>query len=199
MKDFFIEIQKGAKESRNPNAKFASGDHCKFCPCAGGCPQQKKDALAVTKATFTPVGKVELPKIEMLSQEQIKRVLDNSDTISSWLKDVEKFVENQLVSGKKFEGYKLVQKRSNRKWRDESTLEEKLMDFAVDPHEKVLKGITQIETELKDTLEKKELEKLMDELTFKPDAGPTLAPISDKRKEYVKAKDVFEVHKSFLD
>ena len=90
---------------------------------------------------------------------------------------------DRVLNGEKFEGYKLVEGRSNRKWVDdaEKILKNKLGE---DAYEKKLIGITAAGKKLK----KDEVE----ELTYKPEGKLQLVPTSDKRKEVTKIIDHFD-------
>jgi hypothetical protein len=117
-----------------------------------------------------------------LNDEQLKLILDNKKLIEDFLKSVEQHIYDRLLDGEKFEGYKLVEGRSNRKWADdaEEVLKNKLGE---DAYEKKLIGITAAGKKLK----KDEVE----ELTYKPEGKLQLAPASDKRKEVTKTIDCF--------
>ena len=84
----------------------------------------------------------------------------------------------------KVDGYKLVAKRSNRKWRKDPFIETKLQDIlGEDAFDKKLIGIPKAEKLIKKLGESPEA--LLHGLYEKPDAGVILAPEEDKRKEVV--------------
>ena len=88
-----------------------------------------------------------------------------------------------LPNGEKFEGFKVVEGRSNRKWNDtaEEKLEEELADKAW-THKLI--GIGEAEKLLK--------KEIVNELTYKSPGKLTLVPESDKRKAFDDVKDQFE-------
>jgi hypothetical protein len=97
------------------------------------------------------------------------------------LKAVEASVFDQLDQGVEFNGYKLVEGRSIRKWNAKA--EHKLIrKLGTKAYSRKLIGIGAAEKELgKDFIK---------ELTIKPEGKPTLAPSSDKRSAI--DSDLFE-------
>jgi len=134
-------------------------------------------AQEVLRTDFTVVP----PKPELLTQEQLLRVLEMQDLISSWLKDVAAHAQKLLESGESLPGWKLVQKKSNRKWKDEKEAITQLLKWekVLGIFEKALKSPAKIEKALKT----KGLQDQIDlaALVEKPDTGLTIAPASDRR------------------
>lgn len=118
-----------------------------------------------------------------LSNKQIKLILDNKKLITKFLKDVEEDTLERLLEGEKIEGYKLVRKKSTRKWTDEAEefLVSKLEDKA---YNKKLIGLT----ESKKVLTKDEIELY----TYKSKGGIELAPDTDKREDIIDITEQFE-------
>ena len=180
---FAKTLKKGVKACEAKNPKLKEGEWCRFCPAQAVCPQLEKKALEVAKAEFSGEAIV-LPEPNDLSIVDIKRVLDFSGVLSSWLKAVESYAFNELERGQSIEGYKLVKKRANRKWiDDEDMIVRKLRDaMGVHPGDT---GIGLIYSELK-LKSPAQVEKLIDKnlvasLCETPDNGNTMVPVSDKR------------------
>ena len=90
------------------------------------------------------------------------------------------------MKGKKFDGWKVVEGRSNRKYLDEIKVADTLKDAGYDEaaiYEKKLYGITAMQK----LLGKKTFEGLLNNLIIKPQGKPVLAPESDNRPEYSSA------------
>lgn len=180
---------KKANEALTPNAPRTPGEkQCKWCKAKDGngalgippCAALKKHTEDTILSTFEDLNKDIMTN--KLNDEQLKLILDNKKLIEDFLKSVEQHIYDRLLDGEKFEGYKLVEGRSNRKWADdaEEVLKNKLGE---DAYEKKLIGITAAGKKLK----KDEVE----ELTYKPEGKLQLAPASDKRKEVTKTIDCF--------
>ena len=105
----------------------------------------------------------------------------------SWGNDIKEYALQQTQSGVHFDGWKIVEGRSNRKFTDEATVASKVKDAGYDPYEKKLLGITAMST----MLGKKKFEELLGELVYKPPGKPTLVPESDKRPVMNTAQEDF--------
>jgi len=153
---------------------------CRWCRAAATCPALYQRSLELVGGDFEV-----LPDVETLTDQQIRFVLDNKGLLTDWLKRVEDHVFATLNEGGSFEGYKMVEGRSVRKWNDSAAdvLQEKLGDAA---WEKKLIGIGVAER----LLGKKEIAELG--ITDKPEGKPTLAPESDKRPALGSVADDFE-------
>ena len=106
----------------------------------------------------------------------------------SWGNDIKDYALQQAQSGVHFEGWKIVEGRSNRKYTDENAVADTVKDAGFNPYEKKLLGITAMST----LLGKKKFEELLGGLIYKPPGKPTLVPESDKRPAMNTAKDDFK-------
>jgi hypothetical protein len=173
---------KKANEALTPNAPRTPGEkQCKWCNAKATCPALKKHTEDTILSSFEDLNKDIM--FNELNDKQLKLILDNKNLIEDFLKSVEQHIYDRVLNGEKFEGYKLVEGRSNRKWVDdaEEVLKNKLGE---DAYEKKLIGITAAGKKLK----KDEVE----ELTYKPEGKLQLVPASDKRKEVTKTIDHFD-------
>ena len=85
----------------------------------------------------------------------------------------------EAVKGKKWNGYKLVEGKSSRKYTDEKKVAEKIIKAGYDPYDKSVLGITAMEK----MLGKKKFGELLSGLVEKPQGKPALVPESDARPE----------------
>lgn len=115
---FAEELLDAAARTIEPDAPLAVGDHCRFCKAIAVCPAQKANAQAVAQTEF---GIIEgtLPVPERLSIDELTRLLEEFPIIEGWMRAVRVHLENKLNAGEKVPGFKLVEKRANRAWRDE--------------------------------------------------------------------------------
>lgn len=169
------ELVPAMKETENPKAIIQLGDWCTFCPVKAHCP-----ALAEAMTDFAiPTD----PK--KLSGELLGKKLMNLYAIASLIPQYEKIAFERALRGTKVQGFKLVNKKANRKFRDTikvDGVEVPIVEFA-----RAKFG--------DDAFTKPELlgppgiEKLPDgkvfvaQCAFTPITGLTLAQSSDKRKE----------------
>ena len=101
--------------------------------------------------------------------------------IGTYLKSVEDYALDYANKGNKVEGYKLVARRSNRKWVDEAVVQKKFGKISTRTVVEVLSP-SQLETVLKTTMTGKEAKQVVEPLTFKPDTGNVLVPDDDARE-----------------
>ncbi|MBE6061810.1 MAG: DUF2800 domain-containing protein, partial [Clostridium sulfidigenes] len=93
----------------------------------------------------------------------------------------------QAVSGKEWNGWKLVEGRSNRKYTNEAAVIQAVSEAGFDPYEKKLLGITALQK----LLGKSRFDELLTGFIEKPQGKPTLVPESDKRPAMNNAKNDF--------
>ena len=171
------DLLKWANEVLAPTAQlaytgkgeFKAGDHCQFCKVKATCRKRAEYNLELAKYDF------EMPAT--LDDIEIAAILAKVDEMISWGNDIKEYALQQAQSGVHFDGWKIVEGRSNRKFTDEATVAFRVTDAGYDPYEKKLLGITAMST----LLGKKKFEELLGELVYKPPGKPILVPESDKR------------------
>lgn len=149
--------------------EFKAGDHCQFCKVKATCRKRAEYNLELAKYDF------EMPAT--LDNIEIASILAKVDEMISWGNYIKEYSLQQAQSGVHFDGWKIVEGRSNRKFTDEAAVASKVKGAGYDPYEKKLLGITAMST----MLGKKKFEDLLGELVYKPPGKPTLVPESDKR------------------
>ncbi len=149
--------------------EFKAGAHCQFCKVKATCRKRAEYNLELAKYDF------EMPAT--LDDTEIAAILEKVDEMISWGNDIKEYALQQAQSGVHFEGWKVVEGRSNRKYTDEEAVAFKVKDAGFDPYEKKLLGVTAMST----LLGKKKFEELLGGLIYKPPGKPALVPESDKR------------------
>ena len=153
--------------------EFKAGDHCRFCRVRATCRARAEMNMKLACYDFK-----EPP---LLTDEEIVEVLDAADEYMKWISDLQGYALDQAVnSGKKWPGYKLVEGRSYRRYKDQDKVAEALIAAGYkedEIYEKVLLGITKMER----AVGKKKFNELLAGLIEKPPGKVKLAPESDKR------------------
>lgn len=161
--------------------EFCAGDHCRFCRAKAVCKARADKNLELAKYEFE--------KPNTLDNNDIAYILSKVDELVNWAGDVKEFALEQALNGEEFEGYKVVEGRSNRKYTDveviATTLEENGYTDIFKPKE--LLTLTNMEK----LVGKKKLNELVGKYIEKPVGKPTLVPITDKREPYNPAKADF--------
>ncbi len=173
------DLLPAAKRTTDPKAPLVAGDWCRFCPAMAVCPELTKASLEVARVEFSQdPATVTLPDPEQLSDAEIARVLQFSDIISAWAKQVAGYAQNVLETGGAIDGYKLVAKRAVRRWIDDTSAEAELHKFFGKSIYTAPKLKSPAQVEKLPGCSKDLLEGLWE----KPEAGVTIAPAADRRK-----------------
>lgn len=177
-------MKERAAETAKPDAPLTAGEWCQFCKAMAVCPEIAKEAAESAMVEFGAVVEgpkqtpISLPQPDALTDEQLCRVLDFTKILGAWSKEVEAYVLQRMESGVAMPGYKLVKKKSNRFWLDESSTIDFLhrqygKDIYTEPKLK-----TPAQAEKLPGMNKAALANYWD----KRDTGVTIAPLTDKRK-----------------
>lgn len=110
-----------AKLTEQDDAPFAAGDWCKFCKLAPTCGALQAHALEIAKAEFTEEG-VDVADIESMTPEEGARVLARLTVLENWCAKVREHWHDKAMAGETVPGFKLVEKRAVRKWKDEAAV-----------------------------------------------------------------------------
>lgn len=159
------------------------GDHCRFCKVAAKCKALAAHTLEVSKDTTEP---------GLMSLDEIAKLLPHFATIKSWISSVEEFALEAALEGDTIPGYKIVEGKSNRKFKSEEEVKKALKDAGI-PEDSYLKPRElKTITDLEKTLTKKGFKTILGDLVIKPEGKPTLVEESDPREPFSKAKNDFK-------
>jgi len=172
--NFGIRLKAKALKTFADNAKKVAGDWCKFCPALPICDTALKKVQEVAKVDFArPVATLIDPA--KLDPKQLGNILKFIPFIDDWLKQVTGHAQALAEAGEHIAGFKLVSKRSNRKFKDVTLAEEQLdMLYGEEVFRRSLKPLGE--------LEKIATKPEIDALCYKPPAGSVLVPDSDSRE-----------------
>ena len=166
------EVKPRARMAVEGTDYTAAGDWCRFCPAKAICRKRAEKNLELAKMEFKQPG--------LLTDEEIGQVLKQAEDLEKWVADVSAYALQQALDGKTYEGWKLVEGRSIRKYADDLKVAETLKAAGYDEallYERKLNGITAMEK----LVGKKKLTEVLGDLIIKPAGKPALAPESDKR------------------
>lgn len=166
------EVKSAAIKAYAGEGETKPGSWCHFCKAAPTCKALAEKNLEIAKHDFADPN--------TLTDAELIDIYSRIDSLTSWAKKVSGHVFKEALAGKAWEGYKLVEGRSNRKIVDEEKAKQLLIDnlYAEDQFTNTkLKGIGDLEK----LVGKKEFPKLFGDLVVKPEGAPTLVPESDKR------------------
>lgn len=158
---------------------FCAGEHCRFCRARATCRARAEYNLELARYDFA------MP--DTLEDDEISAILSKIDSLTSWAADIREYALTQALSGKHFEGFKVVNGRSVRRYTSETDVAKAVTDAGFDPYERSILGITAM-TKL---LGKRRFEEILGQFVIKAPGKPTLVPESDKRMPASSAKDDF--------
>ena len=169
-----------AKQAWNGQGEFKAGEHCRFCKAKSNCRKRAEYNLELARYDFEPPA--------TLDNIEIAAILAKADELVSWVTDVKEYALRQALSGVTYDGFKVVEGRSNRKYTDENAVVEAVKTAGFDPYEHSVLGITAMTA----LLGKKKFTELLGGIVEKPQGKPTLVPMSDKRPAINTANEDFK-------
>lgn len=205
------ELRRWGEEYVRPRAirafkgegELVSGPHCRFCKHRPHCTKCAEDALSLAREEFADLDAVEESKIGpipavhfkdpmRIDHDEIEAVLPLLGRIRQWIDDVFSFVSEEAIQhGIHWDGYKVVEGRSIRKFVDEKKVEAAAV--AAGYHDIYKQSLLTL-TEMEKLMGKKEFQRILGEMVYRPPGKLTLAPEADKRPavDLTAARDEFE-------
>lgn len=116
------KFKKGVEACEAPKAKLVTGDWCRWCPAKAICPAISSKSLKEAQADFSndDPEAVMLPLPQAISVDRLGKTLSAIEKIELWIDAVKTTAFSIAQKGHKIPGWKLVPRRSTRKWTDEA-------------------------------------------------------------------------------
>lgn len=179
------ELKPKAEMAIRGEGSFCAGEWCQFCRAAVKCRARAEEKLKIAQEEF------KLPPL--LTDEEIEELLPILPDITKWANDIAAYaLESAVHHGKEWNGYKVVEGRSNRKYSDEDAVAKAAKEHGyTDIYKQSLINIT----EMQKLMGKKDFEEIIGGLLIKPQGKPTLVPVTDKRQpmNVANVKDDFKM------
>ena len=173
------ELEEWAEKKLRPKAELAfkgegefnPGPWCTFCKAAVKCRARAEEKLALAQYEFA--------RPPLLTDEEIEDILSRLDDLTKWANEIAAYAQDAAINhGKQWNGFKLVEGRSVRKYSDETAVVAAATAAGYrDIYKKSLIPITEMEK----LMGKKTFAEVLGGLVIKPQGKPTLVPASDKR------------------
>ena len=174
-----VDITGAARNTEKPDAKLLPGEWCKFCPAAAICPANRAKAVEIAGLEFAAEGKDPAG----LTPEELSETLEEVGIVEAWAKNVLRYAHDQAMAGNAPPGWKLVEKRARRKWKNDSEAAQWWIDMGVseaDIFEQVMHSPAQMEKHAPGSNKEKRAA-AMASIVNKQSSGAVLVPVSDKR------------------
>ncbi len=173
------ELKVWAEEELKPKAQMAydgegeylPGEWCTFCKAAVKCRARAEEKMKLARMEF------KIPPL--LTDAEIEEVLTVLPDLTKWANEITAYAtEAAIHHGKEWNGFKVVEGRSNRKYRDELLVAEAAKEHGyTDIYRQSLIPMT----EMQKLMGKSAFEEILGNLIYKPPGKPTLVPNTDKR------------------
>jgi len=173
------ELQSWAEEELKPKAakayqgegEYIPGPWCTFCRASTRCRARADEKLKLAQKEF------KMPPL--LTDSEIEEILYIIPDLTKWANEVTAYATDAAVNrGKEWNGFKVVEGRSVRKYKDENAVAEKAVESGYkDIYRKSLIPLT----EMQKLMGKTKFEEILGSLLVKPPGKPTLVPKTDKR------------------
>lgn len=169
------ELKPAAELAFTGKGEIKAGDWCKFCAVKNRCRALYEKQMEVAKYDFQ--------EPTLLTDEEIADILTKIPGLIEWASSVQSYAQDEAITnGKVWNGFKLVEGVSRRKWLDEDKAAEAIFSNIPEAsedqvYEMKLKSISALEKEFG----KKTIAEKLSNVIVKPQGKPTLVPLSDKR------------------
>lgn len=177
------ELKEKAELAFEGKGTVEYGPWCQFSSCS-----------VVLRARYDHHKKLErfqLQSPHLLTDSEIEEVLSHVDDLSKWAEEVKEYAQKVATqTGKKWNGYKLVEARTNRKFKNEEEVIKLLEDKG---YEDIYKKSLVSMTELQKKLGKAKFEELLSKMIYKPKGKAVLVSNTDRRKEIINATNEFNI------
>ena len=165
------ELKTKAQMAYDGDGEYLPGEWCTFCKAAVKCRARAEEKMKLARMEF------KMPPL--LTDAEIEEVLTVLPDLTKWVNEITAYAtEAAIHHGKEWNGFKVVEGRSNRKYRDELLVAEAAKEHGyTDIYRQSLIPMT----EMQKLMGKSAFEEILGDLIYKPPGKPTLVPNTDKR------------------
>lgn len=165
------ELKPKAKKAYNGEGEYLPGEWCTFCRAAVKCRARAEEKLKLAQSEF------KLPPL--LTDSEIEEILSKLSNLTKWANEIIAYATDAAVNhGKEWHGFKIVEGRSVRKYKDEDAVAKVAK---ANGYKDIFRQSLITLTEMERLMGKSKFEKILGDLIYKPPGKPTLVPLSDKR------------------
>lgn len=185
------ELLKWAEEELKPKAllastgggEFCAGDHCRFCRAKNQCRARAVKNLELLRYEFQDPS--------LLTDEEIAEIIGLANELSKWASDVYTYATALAINeGRQWDGFKLVQGRTRRKYTDEIAVAKAAKEQG---YTDIFKQSLITITEMEKLMGKKKFREVLGGLVEKPQGKLTLVTETDKRQAVDVVQSEFQV------
>ena len=165
------ELKPKAAKAYQGEGEYMPGSWCTFCRASSRCRARADENLKLAQMEF------KMPPL--LTDSEIEEVLSILPDLTKWANEITAYATDAAVNhGKKWQGFKVVEGRSVRKYKDENAVAEKAV---ISGYKDIYRKSLIPMTEMQKLMGKTKFEEILGNLIYKPPGKLTLVPNSDKR------------------
>ena len=165
------ELKEKAQMAYNGEGEYIPGEWCTFCRASVRCRARAEEKLRLAQKEF------KMPPL--LTDSEIEEILTVLPDLTKWANEITAYATDAAINhGKVWNGFKIVEGRSVRKYRDEGKVAEAAMEAG---YKDIYRQSLITLTEMQKLMGKDKFEETLGNLIYKPPGKPTLVPITDKR------------------
>ena len=165
------ELKPKAAKAYQGEGEYMPGSWCTFCRASSRCRARADENLKLAQMEF------KMPPL--LTDSEIEEVLTILPDLTKWANEITAYATDAAVNhGKEWHGFKVVEGRSVRKYKDENAVAEKAV---ISGYKDIYRKSLIPMTEMQKLMGKTKFEEILGNLIYKPPGKPTLVPKSDKR------------------
>lgn len=177
------ELKPKAQKAYDGNGEYLPGEWCTFCRAAVKCRARAEEKLKLAESEF------KIPPL--LTDYEIEEVLSKLSDLTKWANEIIAYATDAAINhGKEWHGFKVVEGRSVRKYKDEDAVAE---TAKANGYKDIFRQSLITLTEMQKLMGKTKFQEILGGLIYKPSGKPTLVPASDKRP----AMNVSNVYNEF--
>ena len=165
-----------AEKAYKGEGTYIAGNHCRFCRAKATCRERARMNLEASK--------FEMRAGALLSDTEVGEALKMAQDLAKWAEDLKEYALTESLKGKIIPGWKAVEGRSVRAFKDTDLAIKTIVDSGIDEallYERKQLTLAQIEK----LLGAKQFKELVGELVEKAPGKPTLVLETDKREKIV--------------
>ena len=165
------ELKPRAKMAYDGEGEYLPGEWCTFCRAAVRCRARAEEKLRLAQTEFR------MPPL--LTDAEIEEILAVLPDLTKWANEIAAYaLDAALNHGKEWNGFKVVEGRSVRKYRDEAAVAKAAKEAG---YKEIYRQSLIPLTEMQRLMGKDRFEEILGGLITKAPGRPTLVPKSDRR------------------
>lgn len=165
------ELKQKAELAYKGDGNLETGSWCRFCKARPKCRKQAEENMRLAKYEFK--------NVNLLSDSEIEDILKQITSLKKWADDVLEYATTKAIKdGKSWKGFKIVEGRSIRKYKNDEDVARALRDEGItDIYQKKLYTITEMEKRIG----KDKFDEILKDLIYKTKGKLILVPEDDRR------------------